>query len=335
MTSRMLASFLVLALAAPLGVSTASAQTVEEEMMEMEAQEGGDGSDGGGGVEGTGDPSGSGSGTAGGEGDHRIGDEQALYEEGQVVESAESGIDPREVHDENYYFLGLFMRGQVVPQFITSLFVEAGETPFNGGFGLFFNWRRNGFNVQIEAFYQGMQVDAYYRGGGDPDTEFEFIQSRLGIVGGSIGFGWGFDIADWFAIELGFGIGFAGVVGDLYRQEAYRDAVGGLHTCSGVGRGDMGETLDASNGYCEGPIETPGPDGRLDDTRTRGGTYQIAQGTPNPFYFGDGGIPPLFFTIDLPRISFRFKPIRQIQIRVDTAYNLYGFSFGLSAGYGF
>lgn len=115
------------------------------------------------------------------------------------------------------------------------------------------------------------------------------------------------------------------MVGDLYRTEAY-NAGGGWEPCTDVGNPDAT--------FCEGPREMPGPSGRLDDTRQRGGTYQRITGA-NPFYFGEGGVPPIFATIDLPRISFRFKPIRQIQLRIDTAYNLYGFSFGASAGYGF
>ena len=334
--SLVLACALALALPQLALADLASAQTLEEEMMEAEA-EGGSGS----GDSGTGTAGGTGTGAGGGAagtgdpdegGGHQLSDEQALYEEGATVESGDSGIDPRELPDENYYFLGVFGRGLIVPQFIQNLFVAEGATPVNGGFGLFFNWRRNGFNVQIEAFYQGFGVEGFYRGAGDPDSEFEFIDSNLGVVFGSIGFGWGFDITEWFAIELGFGIGFGGLVGDLSRQEAWRDSsTGTLAACDGV---DL-PAGTAATGYCEGPIERPGPEGRLDDTRTRGGTYQISQGTPNPHYFGDGGVPPLFFTIDLPRVAFRFKPIRQIQMRVEGAYNLYGFSFGASAAYGF
>jgi hypothetical protein len=85
-------------------------------------------------------------------------------------------------------------------------------------------------------------------------------------------------------------------------------------------------------------VEHPGSQGRLDDTRQRGGTYQdpainptIATG-PNPFYFGDGGIPPMMAWLDLPRITARFTPIRFLQIRVDLSYNIYGFSFGGGLG---
>jgi opacity protein-like surface antigen len=251
-----------------------------------------------------------------------IDDDQALLEERSAPVVAQSDTDPRELEDVSYFFVGLLARGVIVPQFITSLFVSYGDTPVNGGFGIFFNYRRNDFNVQLELNYQGFGVDAYYRGTDEPESELEHIRSGLGLIYGNVSFGWAFDITDWFAFELGFGIGFGGLVGDLYRQAAYRDA-SGPHDCASPGNPATGGCAED-----EWPIGTERPG----DT---GDPYQISQGRPNPHYFGSGGVPPVFFNIDLPRIAFRFKPIRQIQLRIDAAYNLYGFSFGASAAYGF
>ncbi|MDQ3034895.1 MAG: hypothetical protein M3Y87_20980 [Myxococcota bacterium] len=262
-------------------------------------------------------------------GSAELGDEQALLEERAPVESGESGLEPRELPDVDYFFVGVLGRGLIVPTFIQNIFIAQGATPINGGLGAYFNYRRNGFNVQLEVFYQSFAVDGFYRGAGDPESETEFIHSELGVLFGSVGFGWAFDITEWFAFELGFGIGFGGVIGDLYRQEAYRGTGTDTYAaCDGPGSPPSGD-------FCEPSVEMPSAEGRLDDSRQRGGTYQLSRDTPNPHYFGEGGVPPIMFTIDLPRIAFRFKPIRQIQIRVEGAYNLYGFSVGASAGYGF
>lgn len=258
-----------------------------------------------------------------------LGDEQALLEESAPpVESGESGLEPRELEGVDYFFVGVLARGVIVPAFIQSIFVATDATPLNGGFGAFFNYRKNGFNVQLEVVYQGFGVDATYRGLEEPDTETEHIRSQLGLIYGNVSFGWAFDITEWFAFELGFGIGLGGLVGDLYRQAVVPDGAGGYVDCTGPRSGPPGSPAAA---YCdddEWPVgtERPGPNGDA---------YQITQGRPNPHFFGERGIPPIFFNIDLPRIAFRFKPIRQIQIRVEGAYNLYGFSFGASAGYGF
>lgn len=253
-----------------------------------------------------------------------LSDEQALLEETHgPAETGESGFEPREREGVDYFFAGVLARGLIVPQFITSLFVAYGDTPVNGGFGAYFNYRKNGFNVQLEVVYQGFGVDAYYRGLDETDAEAEHIRSSLGLIYGNVSFGWAFDITEWFAFELGFGIGLGGLIGDLYRQAATRTAAGTFVDCEAPGR----PAADCDNDeWPTAPNDRPGPNGD---------PYQITRGTPNPHYFGERGIPPMFFNIDLPRIAFRFKPIRQIQIRVEGAYNLYGFSFGGSIGYGF
>lgn len=266
----------------------------------------------------------------------------------RAIAQTRSGWEPQELQDETYIFAGAMVRALVVPTFIQNIFVAGGETPINGGFGLFFNYRRNAFNVILEAYYQSFYAEGYYRAQDDPVTETEFIRSRLGVVMGNIGFGWAFDITDWLAFELGFGIGLGGVIGDLYRQEAVQGPSGQWQPCTGP------DGVSIGTGFCEGPIEARSAEGRLDDRRRRGGTYQLTHACnysrdpatgaeippgpgscPNPHYFGEGGVPPIFFNIDLPRLALRIKPIHQLQIRLEGAYNLYGFSFGSSVGYGF
>ncbi len=275
-----------------------------------------------------------------------LSDEQANYEErtGGQAALGPSSTDPRELADTDYFFLGAFARGVIVPTFMQGLFVQysAGRgssgDPVNGGVGAQFTWRRNGFNVTIEAGYLGFGAQGFYRGMDAADTEFEFIDSSLGMVFGSFLFGWGVEVTDWFAFEIGLGLGFGGVVGDLYRTEAYRESgTGTLAACNGP-------AAPVSGDYCEGSLELRSSQGRLDANRQRGGTYQHlrtgdptmdSRNGPNPFYFGDGGVPPLFFWMDLPRIGLRFKPIHQVQLRIDGGYNLYGFNFGGSVAYGF
>lgn len=274
-------------------------------------------------------------------------DDQAAYEErtGGREALGPDETDPRELADTDYFFLGAFARGVVVPTFMQGLFVQysggrgASGDPVNMGAGAQFTWRRNGFNVTIEAGYLGFGTAGYYRGLDAADTEYEFIESNLGMVFGSFLFGWSIDVTDWFAFEIGLGLGFGGVVGDLYRTEAYRDsATNTLAPCTGPGS-------PASGDFCEPSLELrSASSGRLDGNRQRGGTYQrYRTGDPTqdsrngatPFYFGDGGVPPIFFSMDLPRIGLRFKPIHQLQIRVDGGYNLYGFNFGGSLAFGF
>lgn len=239
------------------------------------------------------------------------------------------GLDPN--RDRQYWF-GALIRAQVIPDYLPAAFLDlsAGfDTPVNGGGGAYFNYRRDDFNIQIEAFYQGYGWNGFVRGQNKPPTETEYIESQLGVVFGNLLFGWAFPVNEWFAVELNFGIGFGGMVGNLYRTEAWVDPAGEWHPCVGFGN-------PAGGGFCDdlGQVERPGPGGRLDDTRVQGATLQRETGA-NPFYFGDGGVPPMFVTLDLPRVAFRFMPIPDMQIRAEMGFNVYGFSFGANAAYGF
>lgn len=340
-TTRVSSLVLCALLASPLPLA---AQTLEEEMAQSEGS-GPDESTEGTTTTGTG-TDGATDATATGDGGHELTDDQAVYEErtgGVEQAGVVSETDPRERPDTDYFFLGAFARGVIVPTFVQGLFVQysagRGSTgePVNMGAGGFFTWRRNGFGVTAEVWYLGFGTAGYYHGLGAADDEFEFIESSLGVVFGNFLFGWSIDVTEWFGFDIGFGLGFGGMLGSLYRTEAYRETgTGQLAPCNGPG-------MPAASG-CEPTLELRGSGGRLDDTRQRGGTYQrFTSGDPTvdsrngaaPWYFGDGGVPPMFFWVDLPRIGVRFKPIRQIQIQLNGGYNLYGFNFGGSLAYGF
>lgn len=276
--------------------------------------------------------------------DHSLDDDQATIEENAPDDGeptvADDGINPRELPDRDYFFTGVFFRSVIIPGFMQDIFVRyEGGTPVNFGGGAFFGWRRNGFNVRAEVWYEGFGNDGYYVGRNDPDYELERVQSNLGVVFGSFLFGWTFQVNEYFGIDLGFGLGLGGITGNMWRQEAYR--VSGTRApaeCTAPGSPDPS--------YCEGD-GVPAED-RHTNHDTPGPTYQRfchdnpgepecvgRSGLPSPFYFGDGGVPPMFFWIDLPRIGVTIKPIRQFEIRIDGGYNLYGFNFGASMGVGF
>lgn len=261
-------------------------------------------------------------------GDVSLSDEQSVYEDEVGVEHVESSLDPRELPNTDYFFFGAFGRGLLMPPFLlnTANFYS-GNAAFNAVTGAFFNWRRNGFNFIAEFQYTSLWLDGYFRGAGSEPFQTEFIESRLGMVSGNVLFSWTVaDFSSIVALEVGIGLGIGATVGDIYRQEAAPDGAGGYVPCTGVG---------APNGlYCEGPVERPSSDGRLDSNRTMGGTYQRTTNQPNPFYFGEGGIPPVLAWIDLPRVALRIKPLRQLQIRAEVGYQIYGFSFGASVAYG-
>lgn len=252
----------------------------------------------------------------------RLDDEQAELEDDAPQEDYVDSTDPRELEDTDYFFLGAMGRGVIIPGFIQGLFLEGGVDGFNPGAGLSFNWRRNNFNVVANVWWNNAEADGYFRGNGDDRTEQEYVDINLGAIFINAEFLWSFPLTDWFAFELGFDIGVGFLYGSLVRTEAYESSPGA-------------EDWQA----CDGP-SSPNVPGCMDrDASLDGPCYDTMGGHFNceePNWTTSGGDTPLVFPwVSLPHIAMRFKPIRQIQIRIDGGYGLYNFFFGGSIYYGF
>ena len=234
----------------------------------------------------------------------------------------QSYFDPHELEGESYHHVGVFARGIIAPQFIQNLFVQGGFTALNVGVGGFYNYRKDGLNIIAEVWWAGFYGTGPFAGLNEPDAAMEIVESELQVVFGSIALMWSITLTSWFAIEVGLGLGFGGVFGALYRTEAHPTSEGWT-ACNDVAN----PPSVSSNGeaYC---------DPREGTTPTAEGHYQRLDGTPNPYNFS-GGVPPLWFWVDLPRVAIRIKPLRQIQIRVEGGFAAYAFHFGSSLAFGF
>ena len=292
-----------------LGASSASAQTLEED------QEAAEGSGGLGSPEGAAvaadytdeeaPPS------------QQLGDEQAPVEDEATVPVVDP-LDPRELPDTDYFFLGAMYRQVIIPGFIQSLFVNGGIDGINPGVGLSFNYRRNNFNVIANVWWNNAAADGYFRALGDPPGDMEYIKVDLFVVFVQAEFLWSFPITDWFAFELGFDLGVGFIGGQLTRTEATESSPGAedWRPCDGPGDGI----------HCEAPAA---PDPCYNNS---GGHYNCVE----PNWFTDGGDTPFIFPwVALPHLAVRFKPIHQLQIRLDGGYGLYNFFFGGNVSYGF
>lgn len=231
-------------------------------------------------------------------------------------EPERSSTDPHEDPNRDYFFVGAFYRHVIIPSFIQQLFVDSTIDGSNPGTGLTFNWRRNNFNVVVDAWWNNANASGYFRGLGDPLTDTEYIQANLGVFFISAEFLWAFPITDWFAFELGFDLGIGFIYGGLTRTEAYQSG-GQWHPCDGPGQNDVN--------YCQVNVA---PDPCYDNS---GEHYNCTE--PNWTTKG-GDVPVVFPWVSLPHIALRFNPIRQVQIRVDGGYGLYNFYFGGSVSYG-
>lgn len=303
--ARLLTSVMALAVALSLfGIDRAQAQTLEEDQASAET----------GGSDALGEPVDDEAPPG------RMDDEQAVAEEDAPDPNAtRESTDPYEAPDTDYFFLGAMYRQVIIPGFIQGLFVEGGIDGFNPGAGLQFNWRRNNFNIIAEAWWNNAEGNGYFRAPGDPVTDTENIDAKLWVLFVNASFMWSFPLTDWFAFELGFDIGLGFIGGTLTRNEATPSTPGGedYRPCTGPG--------DGVSGYCEAPTTGVCYD-------TNGGHYNCEE----PNWFTEGGDTPFIIPwVTLPHIALRFKPIHQLQIRIDGGYGLYNFFFGGNVSYGF
>lgn len=230
----------------------------------------------------------------------------------------QSYFDPHELPGESYHHVGVFARGIIAPQFIQNLFVQGGFTALNVGVGGFYNYRKDGLNIIAEVWWAGFYGTGPFAALNESLDAMEMVESELQVVFGSIALMWSITLTSWLAIEVGLGLGFGGVFGGLYRTEAYPEG-SGWTACSGPD--DLNDPAD----YC---------DAREGTSPNAEGHYQRLDRTPNPYNFS-GGVPPLWFWVDLPRVAIRIKPLRQIQIRVEGGFAAYAFHFGSSLAFGF
>ncbi|MCU0673127.1 MAG: hypothetical protein MUE69_10090 [Myxococcota bacterium] len=244
----------------------------------------------------------------------RLGDEQVLAEERLGVEQARSGTDPYEDPTAAYFFLGAAYWHTFTPSFILNLFTDESTKTNNPGIGLQFTYRKDAFDIVTSLYYQTYAVNGPFRGAGDEDTETEIIDSDLKMVAVSVSFLWSTEFTDWFAIQYGIGLGVGGVFGDMIRTEAYR--VGnGWERCVGPS--------NPPNAFCDPTSVADGEDGGHFGARARRWT----QG---------GSVPNVWFRASLPHLALRFKPIKQLMIRVDGGFDLFsGFFVGGSLNFGF
>lgn len=226
----------------------------------------------------------------------------------------QSPVDPHELEGQSYHHIGVFARGLFAPQFIQNLFVNGGTDGLNVGLGAFYNYRRDGLNIIAEVWWAGFYAQGPFYGLEETPFETEWVESELSVVFGSIALMWSIPLTSWLAFEIGFGLGFGGVFGGLYRTEAYPTA-DGFQACTGEGNPDPG--------YCDTSTANGGE-----------GNYDRVENSPEDYNFS-GGVPPLWFWVDLPRLAIRIKPLRQLQIRIEGGFAAYAFYAGGSLAFGF
>lgn len=230
---------------------------------------------------------------------------------------AGNSADTAEEAGKSYRYVGLRYRHVIVPQFLLNLFVDGGASSHVPIAGAEFGTRRDHVEYIFSLSYADYSTaDLMFKGSSQPDTAYELINSDLGVIFGKVEILYEIplDKKGRFAFLIGGGVGIGGVVGDLYRAQAYPLTPGASPSdpsqwrrCSSLG------TPDGT--YCANENDHFGAYGE-------------------PSWAGGGSKPLIFPWIALPQASFRIKPLKFLQARVDLGLALSsGFYFGGSIDY--
>jgi hypothetical protein len=204
------------------------------------------------------------------------------------------------------------------------LFLAASPSVFNASFGATVTHRNptDGFSWVLGIGYAGYGFDGPFRANGDPELDTEYLNSSLGFVHARGMLLWSSEISRTLSFEYGVGIELGVVVGELKRSEAYKDAGGNYHACANAGdvRDPLVGSFDPAMRYCE-----PTTNGALSNGyNEEGAHYNVVEKR----------VPPVAAALMIPALALRYQPIDKLAIKLEAAFGLLQFSFGLSASYG-
>jgi hypothetical protein len=253
--------------------------------------------------------------------DAKEGDSSADKAPSEAAEPADSVWNTKEDPTKPYRYVGIRYRHVVVPQFVLNLFAEGGALQNVPIAGLEYGSRRNHleyiFSLSFADYATG---DMLFKGEGDPDEDYELVNSDLGVVFAKFELLYEIPLdldkkdKSHFALLIGGGIGIGGVFGELYRAQAYPKQAGAdPEDATQWARCTQFDVT--ATGYCT-------------DQNDHFGSYA------EPSWINGGSKPLVFPWLALPQVSFRYKPFKFLQARADVGLALSsGFYFGASIDY--
>jgi hypothetical protein len=239
--------------------------------------------------------------------------------------AAETPASLREDPHKSYYFVNARFRDIVVPKFMINMFASGGATVNVPTVGAEFTRRRDGVELNFAVSYADYSMNPFlFKGKSDGEESWELVSSSLKLVYGTIDLLYEIPVDDSgrFAFLIGGGVGIGGVSGSLYRNQVY--------PTNGT---SINPSDPSSATKCAGPNDHANLRGSsgipyCDSSNDHYGSYSEKS------WANGGSLPLIFPWIALPQLSFRWKPIPQVQLRADVGFSTSGFYFGISGGYG-
>jgi len=252
--------------------------------------------------------------------------------------------DVLEQKGQGYYFLGLNYRGTIVPKFMVNLFVDEGATFFSNTGGISFDYRKDHFSIVTGLNFTDYSFDPVLflqkgKNAGDPGN-WGAVNSSLHAVYLTVDLLWSVPIAKQGQVdfEFGFSAGLGGVFGDLYNtwvtDQTQPAGTPSFASSSGKLYYQCTQTPGA-NGIAPGDGTLPAGCNTSNHQNATLSKTGPGRGYREPNWFGGGSVPTVFPWVSLPILGFRFKPIKEMEARINGGFSVTGFFFNLALYYGF
>ncbi len=246
--------------------------------------------------------------------------------------------DPFEDPHKAYYFVDLKFRDVVLPKFMMSVFGKGGATINVPSVGAELGYRKGGIEIDSTVWYadySSSDEGFLFRGKNDGDEAYERIMSSLKVLYLSVDLLKDIPIDDKgrFSFLIGGGVGIGFVFGNLFRNQVVPSGYAG-NPGSTPDPNNVGAWSNCPDANALGAPQAPIP-GSANPPKAWCDRSNDHYGTYSEKSWANGGSKPIVFPwVSIPQLSFRYKPVKQVQIRLDTGWSLSGFFFGLSGGYG-
>jgi hypothetical protein len=241
----------------------------------------------------------------------------------EATPEGESMTDVYEKPSETYYFIGLRYRATVIPSFMLHLFADGGQTIVSNSIGVQLDVRRDGFSMIPWLIYQEYGTgDMLFHQKGEPDADQYYSQVNSSLKSIYIGTDllWSKDLSKNLSFEYGAGFGLGFIFGSLVNNWVYDSGATGL--------------LTGSNGHHYTPCSATDGEPACSASEHQNSTVNKVGGYVEKNWFGGGSVPVFFPHISFPELGLRYKPIKQLETRLQVGFSLTGFFLQLSGSYG-
>jgi|CZKU01.1.fsa_nt_gi hypothetical protein len=249
------------------------------------------------------------------------------------TEDADDITNTAEDPGKTYRFVGVRYRGTIIPSFLEHLFVNDGGTIYSNTIGAEIDFRKDAKSTVVWLQYTEYGFsDTLFFQKGQPDTpnNYSIVNSGLKGIYAGLDEQWSSPVANHLDFEYGFGLGLGVIFGSLTNDWAYL-------TPSMSGGAVPAHTVTADNGTqytaCQSVHDDPSSANSCATSAHQNPTTAKVGNYKEPNWFNGGAVPVIFPHIG-GQLGLRWKPIKQIESRLQLGISLTGFWFGLSADYG-